>query len=171
VGPSARLRVVENRLFDLIPAREGFPAGAVPLGFETRGVGGEPGDAVTMIEFARDGNGVMPRVFAVNHHPEIVDRFRQMMILDQKRDRGEVSASWYRERLEILTRQFPEEDVDQRLHLTSDFTLLGPLRFHLFRALRRRAQALSVPLGLHEDRVIQGMLGEPVGAGRAGEVF
>ena len=171
VGPSARLRVVENRLFDLIPPREGFPAGAVPLGFETRGVGGEPGDAVTMIEFARDANGVMPRVFAVNHHPEIVDRFRQMMILDQKRDRGEVSASWYRERLEILTRQFPEEDVDQRLHLTSDFTLLGPLRFHLFRALRRRAQALSVPLGLHEDRVIQGSLGEPVGAGRAGEVF
>ena len=171
VGPSARLRVVENRLFDLIPPREGFPAGAVPLGFETRGVGGEPGDAVTMIEFERDANGVMPRVFAVNHHPEIVDRFRQMMILDQKRDRGEVSASWYRERLEILTRQFPEEDVDQRLHLTSDFTLLGPLRFHLFRALRRRAQALSVPLGLHEDRVIQGSLGEPVGAGRAGEVF
>jgi len=171
VGPSARLRVVENRLFDLIPPREGFPAGAVPLGFETRGVGGEPGDAVTMIEFARDANGVMPRVFAVNHHPEIVDRFRQMMILDQKRDRGEVSASWYRERLEILTRQFPEEDVDQRLHLTSDFTLLGPLRFHLFRALRRRAQALSVPLGLHEDRVIRDMLGEPVGAGRAGEVF
>ena len=27
LGPSARLRVVENRLFDLIPARGGFPAG------------------------------------------------------------------------------------------------------------------------------------------------
>jgi hypothetical protein len=124
-----------------------------------------------MIEFARDRNGVMPRMFAVNHHPEIVDRYRQMMILDQKRDRGEVSEAWYRERLEILTRQFPEEDVDQRLHLTSDFTLLGPLRFHLCRALRRRAQALSLPLPLHEDRVIQGSLGEPVGARRAGEVF
>jgi hypothetical protein len=171
LGPSARLRVVENRLFDLVPSRDGFPPGAVPIAFETRGVGGEPGDAVTMIEFARDRNGVMPRMFAVNHHPEIVDRFRQMMILDQKRDRGEVSEAWYRERLEILTRQFPEEDVDQRLHLTSDFTLLGPLRFHLFRALRRRAQALSLPLPLHEDRVIQGSLGEPVGAGRAGEVF
>jgi len=171
LGPSARLRVVENRLFDLVPSRDGFPPGAVPIAFETRGVGGEPGDAVTMIEFARDRIGVMPRMFAVNHHPEIVDRFRQMMILDQKRDRGEVSEAWYRERLEILTRQFPEEDVDQRLHLTSDFTLLGPLRFHLFRALRRRAQALSLPLPLHEDRVIQGSLGEPVGAGRAGEVF
>jgi hypothetical protein len=143
----------------------------LPLGFETRGVGGAPGDAVTMIEFARDARGVMPRFFAVNHHPEIVDRFRQLMILNQKRDRGEVSEAWYRERLEILTRSVPEEDVDQRLHLTSDFTLLGPLRFHLFRALRRRAQALALPLDLHEDHVVQALLGEPVAAGRAGEVF
>jgi hypothetical protein len=171
LGPSARLRVVENRLFDLIPRRDGFPAGMLPLGFETRGVGGAPGDAVTMIEFARDARGVMPRFFAVNHHPEIVDRFRQLMILNQKRDRGEVSEAWYRERLEILTRSVPEEDVDQRLHLTSDFTLLGPLRFHLFRALRRRAQALALPLDLHEDHVVQALLGEPVAAGRAGEVF
>ena len=49
-----------------------------------------------------------------------------------------MESDWYQERLEILTRQFPEEDVDQRLHLTSDFTLLGPLRFHLFRAVRLR---------------------------------
>ena len=171
LGPSARLRVVENRLFDLIPSRAGFPAGCVPLAFETRGVGGEPGDAVTMIEFARDAQGVVPRMFAVNHHPEILDRFRQVMILNQKRERGEVSEAWCGERLEILTRQFPEEDVDQRLHLTSDFTLLGPLRFHLFRALRRRAEALGTPIELHESRVVQSMLGEPVGAGRTSEVF
>ncbi|HEY7921809.1 MAG TPA: hypothetical protein VII62_01425, partial [Vicinamibacteria bacterium] len=126
---------------------------------------------VTMIEFARDAYGVMPRIFAVNHHPEILDRFRQVMILNQKRDRSEVSEAWYRERLEILTRQFATEDVDQRLHLTSDYTLLGPLRFHLFRALRRRAQALGLELPLHESRVVHSMLGEPVGAGRAGEVF
>ena len=85
----------------------------------------------------------MPRMFAVNHHPEIVDRFRQVMILNQKRDRGEVTDEWYRERLDILTRAFPEEDVDQRLHLTSDFTLLGPLRFHLFRQVRQRAESLG----------------------------
>ena len=83
----------------------------------------------------------MPRMFAVNHHPEILDRFRQVMILNQKRERGEVTEQWYRERLDILTRSFPEEDVDQRLHLTSDFTLLGPLRFHLFRQVRRRAES------------------------------
>jgi hypothetical protein len=124
-----------------------------------------------MVEFARDGRGVMPRVFAVNHHPEIVDRFRQVMILNQKRDRGDVTEQWYRERLEILTRSVPDEDLDQRLRLTSDFTFLGPLRFHLLRALRRRGEALSLPLGLHEDRVIQSVLGEPVATVRAGEVF
>ena len=56
LGPSARFRVVENRLFDLIP-RPDRPAWAVPIGFETLGVGGAPGDAVTMIEFARDRGG------------------------------------------------------------------------------------------------------------------
>lgn len=172
LGPTARLRVVENRLFDLIPRCQGpWPAGTLPLGYETRGVGGAPGEAVTMIEFARDRSGLVPRVFAVNHHPEIVDRFRQVMILNQKRDRGEVTDAWYRERLEILTRSAQGADLDQQLHLTSDFTLLGPMRFHLFRALRRRAQALALPFALHEDRVLHAMLGEPVGAGRAGEVF
>ena len=169
LGPGGRLRVVENRLFDLLPDPDHWPAWALPIGFETRGVGGPQGEAVTMIEFARDRDGVVPRVFAVNHHPEIVDRFRQVMILDQKRGRGEVSEEWYRERLEILTRAFPHEDVDQRLHVTSDFTLLGPLRFHLFRQIRRRAEAHGGARGFHEDRVLQALLGEPVGAGR-GEV-
>jgi hypothetical protein len=170
LGPSARLRVVENRLFDLIP-RPDRPSWAVPIGFETLGVGGTPGDAITMIEFARDRGGVMPRVFAVNHHPEIVDRFRQVMILNQKRDRGEVTYEWYRERLDILTRDFPDEDVDQRLYLTSDFTLLGPLRFHLFRQIRLRAESLGRARGFHEDRVLHTVLGEPVGTARAAEVF
>ena len=77
VGESARLRVVENRLFDLVPRRGGVAlVGRTAIGFETLGVGGAPGDAVTMIEFARDRGGVVPRMFAVNHHPEIVDRFR-----------------------------------------------------------------------------------------------
>ena len=97
-----------------------------------------------MLEFARDAAGFMPRIFAVNHHPEIVDRFRQIMILEQKLDRGEVSHEWYQERLEILTRTYPDENSDQRLHVTSDYTLLGPLRFHLFRAVRRRAESLGL---------------------------
>jgi len=171
LGPEGRLRVVENRLFDLVPGRGGFPQGAVPIGFETLGVGGPPGDAVTMIEFARDRDVVLPRLFAVNHHPEIVDRFRQVMILDQKRERGEVSEQWYRERLETLTSSLPDEDLDQRLHLTSDFTLLGPLRFHLFRQIRERVEARGRATGLHENRVVQAVLGEPVEAPRTAEVF
>jgi len=170
LGPGRRFRVVENRLFDLLPRPGGLRAGAQALGYETLGVGGPPGDALTMVEFARDAGGVVPRVFAVNHHPEIVDRYRQVMILNQKRERGDVTDEWYRERLEILTRSAPDEDLDQKLRLTSDFTFLGPLRFHLFRALRRRAEALEVALPLHEDRVIQSVLGEPVGAARPGEV-
>jgi hypothetical protein len=170
LGETARLRVVENRLFDLLPEPATWPPWATAIGFETLGVGGSPGDAVTMIEYARDRGGVVPRVFAVNHHPEIVDRQRQRMILDQKRARGEVTEEWYRERLEILTRGFPQEDVDQRLHLTSDFTLLGPLRFHLFRQVRKRAETIGRATGFHEDRVIHALLGEPVGAWR-GEVL
>ena len=168
LGREGRLRVVENRLFDLLPDRAVAFVGAA-IGFETLGVGGPPGDGVTMIEFARDRSGVVPRVFAVNHHPEIVDRLRQEMILDQKRSRGEVSEEWYRERLEILTRSFPQEDVDQRLHLTSDFTLLGPLRFHLFRRSGSGRRRTGAP-GLHEDQRAPRPAGEPVGAGQ-GEVF
>jgi hypothetical protein len=168
LGPGARLRVVENRLFDLVLRRDA-PAWAVPIGFETLEVGGAPGDAVTMIEFARDRGGVVPRMLAVNHHPEIVDRFRQFMILNQKRDRGEVTEEWYRERLDILTHAFPDGDGDERLHLTSDFTLLGPLRFHLFRQIRRRAEARGRSLGFHEERVLRAVLG--VGVARAAEVF
>lgn len=170
LGEAARLRVVENRLFDLIPDVASWPHWATAIGFETLGVGGAPGDAVTMIEYARDRGGVVPRVLAVNHHPEIVDRGRQKMILDQKRARGEVTEDWYRERLDILTRTFPQEDVDQRLHLTSDFTLLGPLRFHLFRQIRERAEPRGRARGFHEGQVLHALLGEPVGAGR-GEVL
>jgi hypothetical protein len=170
LGPEARLRVVENRLFDLVPRAE-RPAWAVTIGHETLGVGGPPGEAVTMIEFARDRGGVVPRFFAVNHHPEIVDRFRQMMILDQKRERGEVTKEWYEERLEILTRSFPQEDVDRQLHLTSDFTLLGPLRFHLYRAVRRRMEALGRAHGFHEDRVLYALLGERATLARPAEVL
>jgi hypothetical protein len=171
LGDEARLRVVENRLFDLVPPSTGFPSGTDPIGWETLGVGGPRGDAVTMLEFSRDRGGVVPRVFAVNHHPEIVDRFRQVMILGQKRDRGEVSEEWYRERLDILTSSLPDEDVDRRLHLTSDFTLLGPLRFHLFRLVRERVESHGRRTGLHEDRVLQAVAGESVGAERAAEAF
>jgi hypothetical protein len=145
-----RLRVVDHRLFDLIPVEE-LPPGLTPIGFETRGVDGPAGDAITMIEWERDGAGTMPRVFAVNHHPEIVDRSRQMLILRQKLDRGEVDRAWYDDRMRVLTETYSDDARDQRLHLTSDYTLMGPVRYHLYRQVRRRAEALGRPLDLHED--------------------
>jgi hypothetical protein len=149
-----RFRVVENRLYDLIP-RASLRDRAIPLGRETLGVGGPPGDAVTMLEFARDAGGVMPRVLGVNHHPEIVNRSRQMMLLEQKRERGEVGAEWFAERAEILTRTYPDENSDQRIHLTSDYTLLAPLRFHVLRQVRRRAEGLGFETGLHEAQIAE----------------
>ena len=43
---------------------------------------------------------------------------------------------------------------DRRLRLTSDYTLLGPLRFHLYRQVRRRAEALGLDVDLHEDEIL-----------------
>lgn len=148
-----RLRVLDSRLFDLIPNSGAFPAGTLPIGWETLGIGGPRGDALTMLEWARDPAGEMPRVFGVNHHPEIVDRAGQLAIVEQKLARGEVSQQWVAERRETLTRTFPDEDSEQRLRRTSAFTLHGPLRFHLWRQVRLRAEALGLTVDLHEDRL------------------
>jgi len=116
-----------------------------------------------MIEFARDRGGLMPRVFGVNHHPEIVNRAGQMAILEQKVERGEVTAQWAAERREILTRSYPAEDSEHLLQLTSDYTLLRPLRFHLQRQVRRRAESLGFKVDLDEERTALG--GSPVSSG------
>lgn len=155
---SRRLRVIDNRLFDLIPQPAARPEGFIPIGYETLGAEGEEaGEALTMMELARDRGGVMPRIFGTNHHPEIVDRSRQKLILFQKLERGEVSREWYEERLEIVTRVYPGEDSDCRLQATSDYTFLAPLRFHLHRQVRQRAEAVGRPLDLHEDRLLEVM--------------
>jgi hypothetical protein len=154
-GSHGRLRILDNRLFDLIEELPSLPAGALAIGYETLGVGGPPGDALTMLELARDAAGVMPRIFAVNHHPEVIDRARQLELLEKKLRRGEVSPQWVAERREILTRAYPDENSDARLDRTSEATLLGPLRFFLYRQLRRRAAALRLALDLHEDQVLR----------------
>jgi hypothetical protein len=148
-----RLRIVDHRLYDLIPPPGPLAHGALPIAHETRGVGGPEGDALTMVEWARDAGGVMPRIFAVNHHPEIVDRSRQMLILREKLDRGEVTREWFEDRARVLTETYPDDVGDQRLHLTSDFTLMGPLRYYLYRQVRLRAQRLGLEVALHEDHV------------------
>jgi hypothetical protein len=155
-----RLPVVDHRLFDLIPPTRGFPAPQVPIGYEARGVGGPEGEALTMMEFARDHGGVMPRVFGVNHHPEVVDRARQMVVLEAKRARGEVTEEWAEDRRRVLLETYGDDLDDHRLRLTSDYTLLLPLRFHLYRQVRRRAEALGLPVEVHEEQA----LGAPAGS-------
>jgi hypothetical protein len=160
-----RVRIVDHRLFDLIPEPV-LPHGLTPIGYETRGVEGPTGEAITMIEWERDGAGTMPRVFAVNHHPEIVDRSRQMLILRQKLERGDVDQAWFDDRARVLTETYSDDARDQRLHLTSDYTLMGPVRYHLYRQVRRRAEALGHPVDLHEDMVQGGSPRTPAeGAG------
>jgi hypothetical protein len=149
-----RLRVIDHRLYDLIQTGP-LPAGATSVGHETRGVGGPEGEALTMVEWARDAGGLMPRVFAVNHHPEIVDRSRQMLILQEKRERGEVSEEWAADRARVMSETYPDDVADHRLQLTSDYTLMGPFRYHLYRQVRRRAEALGHPVDLHEDRIFE----------------
>ncbi len=139
------LRVLENRLFDLVPRLGAQPgAGFVPIGYEGGDGHGGEGFGLTMMELARDAGGVMPRIFGVNSHPEIVDRIHQHRILEEKLGRGEVSRAWYDERLEALTHVYPAEDSDRRLRVTSEYTFLLPLRFHLERQVRLRAEALGL---------------------------
>ena len=145
-----RLRITDTRLFDLLPEPE-LRGHAMPIGYETLGVGGPPGDALTMVEFARDRDGVMPRMFAVNHHPEVVERSAQLKILQRMVDAGEVTEAWATERRKLMTAHIADEDSDRMLRLTADYTLLLPMRFHLFRQARRRAEALGLPSGIHED--------------------
>ncbi len=149
-----RLKIVDSRLFDLIPDAGDLPQGATPLAYETLGVGGKPGNALTMVEFARDAGGAMPRILAVNHHPEIVDYERQLRIMRQKLERGEVSQEWFDERAKIVTHTSTDAEVERQLHLTSEYTLLGPLRFHLYRLYRRRAEELGLKTRIHEDQAV-----------------
>ncbi len=117
--------VVDNRLFDLILEPSGR---ALPLAFEAAG-----DSALTMVELARDPSGTMPRFLAFNHHPEIVDREHILQVLDTKLAHGEVDQQWYDERHATMIELFGEKERLSRL--TSEYTLMAPLRFHLRQAL------------------------------------
>jgi len=119
-------RVVDNRLFDLV-----LDSGSItPIAFED-----EDGGTITMAEFARSGE--MPRVFGVNHHPEIIDREHLLNVLEEKRAHGDVSDEWFRERTHTLENEMVGE-VEKQSRLTSEYTLLAPLRFHIERLIDQR---------------------------------
>jgi len=124
-------RVVDNRLFDLIAER----SSANVMARED-----ETSDGVTMVEFFRGADG-MPRILGVNHHPEIVDREHIMTVLEEKRAHSEVSDAWYSERVVTMRDLFSRYERESRL--TSEYTLLGPLRHHLARLVSERCQVHS----------------------------
>jgi len=122
-------RVVDNRLFDLELDSAGK---TLPIAFEAEG-----STALTMVEMARDPGGTMPRFLGVNHHPEIIDRDHIMQVLDEKRAHGEVTETWYSERATTMRDLFRGEN-ERQSRLTSHYTLLAPLRFHIERLIRER---------------------------------
>ena len=122
-------RVIDNRLFDLILEDAGK---SLPIAFEAEG-----STALTMVEMARDPGGTMPRFLGVNHHPEIIDRDHIMQVLDEKREHGEVDERWYEERA-VTIRDLLHGESERQSRVTSYYTLLQPLRFHVERLLRDR---------------------------------
>ncbi|MBK5297589.1 MAG: hypothetical protein JJE40_10560, partial [Vicinamibacteria bacterium] len=87
----------------------------------------------------------------VNHHPEIVNRSRQLTILKKRMERGAVTPEWYAERVMALT-EIADDHGDQWLYLTSAYMFLGPLRYHLYRQIRLRAESLGRHVDVDERR-------------------
>jgi hypothetical protein len=127
-----RFPVLDNRLYDLLPT------GSVPSDVRLLAVDcdddGRPGPAVTMVEVAADADAVVPRILGVNHHPEIVNRQRQLALLEKERTRGGFAERWA-----ALTQPVDDEQDDRILHLTSSYTLMGPLRAALYREVGLRS--------------------------------
>jgi hypothetical protein len=131
-GP--RVKVLDSRLFDLLPTGAGT---ARPLGFDCDGQGANRGEAVTMFEFARVEGGTVPRIWGVNHHPEIGDVGLQRERLERVWANGGVSEAWYKERLSALAAWNVSAATEQGLQRTTRWTFEKPLRCHLERALER----------------------------------
>jgi hypothetical protein len=137
-------RVVDNRLFDLVADPEAMlTSGADPISFELSVAGDDVHDALTMVELARDYAAGMPRVFGVNHHPEIIDREHCTTVLEEKFANGEVTRSWYEERINTLRDDFAGER-ERQSQLTSWYTLIGPLRYHVSRLIHERCEELGI---------------------------
>jgi hypothetical protein len=128
-GPE--VHVLDSRLFDLVATGRGS---ADVLAFESRNGHGTPGEAITMVELVREADGVLPRIWGVNHHPEIGDTGLQRERLQRLWDRREVTEEWYRERRTALDGWNAEAATQHGLQRTSDFTFERPLRRAIARA-------------------------------------
>ena len=92
--------VLDSRYYDLLPSGS-LPAGATPIAFESAYRAEGPGDALTMLELARDADGT-PRLFGVNSHPEIGGPERVAAILAVLLERGTITADVHAQRSAML---------------------------------------------------------------------
>ncbi len=72
----------------------------------------------------------MPRVFGMNHHPEIIDRQHVIAVLEEKRVHGDVSTDWYHERAGTM-QNLLQGEYERQSRITSEYTFTGPLRYYL----------------------------------------
>ncbi len=131
-----RIQVLDSRLFDILPTGRGP---GVVLSLEST-PDGEPGEAITMAELDRFDDGT-PRVWAVNHHPEIGDAGEQRARLLRIADSRQLSEEWLRERMQALEAWNASEAAERRLQITASYTAREPIRRILSRALRQRRDA------------------------------
>lgn len=131
-----RVRVLDSRLFDILPSGRG--PGTV-LAWEADGAGAR-GDAMTMVELDRFEDG-SPRVWAVNHHPEIGGAAEQRESLMRLASEREVGPGWLEERLQALDAFDVSAETERELRATRAFTFEEPVRAVLSRALAERSGA------------------------------
>lgn len=133
-----RIQVLDSRLFDILPTGK---VGVEILAHEATS-DGDRGEAMTMAEVERFGDGT-PRIWAVNHHPEIGDAGEQKARLLRIATSRHLSEAWLGERLQALEAWNASEAAERRLQITTSYTFEEPVRAILSRALALRRDAGS----------------------------
>ena len=114
--------VLDSRYYDLLPAPT-LPPGVTPIAFESSQAGEGPGEALTMLELARDPNGT-PRLFGVNSHPEIGAAESVASILQAMLERGTITPDVHAERSAMLP-MLRDDRTQERLDVAR--TVFGDL--------------------------------------------
>ena len=130
-----RIQVLDSRLFDILPSGHG-PGEVLAHEATPEGTRGE---AVTMVELDRFADGA-PRVWAVNHHPEIGDAGEQRARLHRIAASRQLGEGWLEERIRALEAWNASESAERGLQVTSSFTFEAPVRAVLGRALAGRRE-------------------------------
>jgi len=111
---SGGVPVLDSRHYDLLPSGTMRP-GATAIAFESALQSEGPGAALTMLEIARDPDG-LPRVFAVNSHPEIGHHERVSELLQRLLARGVIDEDVHVQRSAILP-MLRDDRHHERLHV------------------------------------------------------